>query len=166
MSGNDKKGKPTWIAALAICLFGSVVLPTGAPAQSTPPPQCTPEEKKDLENYARTIRKFKQIGADQMKLVCEAVEAGEVGASTALGERLEKLDEFVKDVNPVLKKWLGTALPEDLKSKINIDAASRFCRAQKGGASWTRRQSGLRPNSIGAVSAFEKATNRGRNEWG
>jgi hypothetical protein len=131
LSGNDKKGKPAWIAALAICLFGSVGLPTGAQAQPAPAPQCTPEEKKDLENYARTIRKFKQIGADQMKLVCEAVEAGEAGTSTALGERLDKLDEFVKDVNPVLKKWLGTTLPEDLKSKINIDAASQFCRAQK-----------------------------------
>jgi hypothetical protein len=48
-----------------------------------------PEEKKDLENYARTIRKFKQIGADQMKLVCETVKAREAGASTALGERLK-----------------------------------------------------------------------------
>jgi hypothetical protein len=105
-----------------------------AQAQPTPAPQCTPEEKKDLENYARTIRKFKQIGADQMKHVCEAVEAGEAETSTVLKERLEKLDEFVKDVNPVLKKWFGTALPEDLKSKINMDAASRYCRAQKGEA--------------------------------
>jgi hypothetical protein len=127
-----EKAKLALIAALA--LFGSIILPARAPALSTPAPQCTPEEKKVLENYARTIRKFKQIGADQMKLVCEAVEAGEAGASTALGERLEKLDEFVKDVNPVLKKWFGTALPEDLKSKINIDAASKFCLAQKGEA--------------------------------
>jgi hypothetical protein len=89
---------------------------------------------KDLESYARTIRKFKQVGADQMKLVCEAVEAGEAEASTTLKERLEKLNEFVKDVNPILKKWFGTALPEDLDSKINIDAASRYWRAQKGQA--------------------------------
>ena len=81
-----------------------------------------------------------------MKLVCEAVEAGEAEASTALKERLEKLNEFVKDVNPVLKKWFGAALPEDLGSKINIDAASRYCRAKKGRlkASWKTKQSGLR----------------------
>jgi hypothetical protein len=66
-----------------------------------------------------------------MKLVCEAVQAGEAEASTTLKERLEKLNEFAKDVNPVLKKWFGTALPEGLDSKINIDAASRYCRAQK-----------------------------------
>src|SRR5271165_2174633 len=111
-----------------------MVLPTRVQAQPAPVPQCTPEEKKNLEDYSRTIRTFKQIGADQMKLVCEAVETGEAEASTALKERLEKLDQFVKDVNPVLKKWFGTALPEDLKSKINIDAASRYCRAQKGEA--------------------------------
>ncbi len=133
MSAEDKKAMPALIAALAMAFFVSM-LPPGARAQPAAAPQCTPEEKRDLENYARTIREFKQIGADQMKLVCEAVEAGEAQASTALKERLEKLDEFVKDVNPVLKKWFGTALPEDLKSKINIDAASRYCRAQKGEA--------------------------------
>ena len=123
--------KSALIAALA---FGTMLLLPRAQAQPTPAPQCTPEEMKDLENYARTIRKFKQVGADQMKLVCEAVEAGEAEASTTLKERLEKLNEFVKDVNPILKKWFGTALPEDLDSKINIDAASRYCRAQKGQA--------------------------------
>ena len=129
MSGDDKKAKPALIAALAIASFGTMLLLPRAQAQPTPAPQCTPEEKKDLENYARTIRKFKQVG-----LVCEAIEAGEAEASTALKERLEKLNEFVKDVNPVLKKWFGTALPEDFDSKINIDAASRYCRAQKGQA--------------------------------
>ena len=118
MSGDDKKAKPALIAALAIASFGTMVLLPRAQAQPAPAPQCTPEEKKDLE----------------MKLVCEAIEAGEAGASTALKDRLEKLNEFVKDVNPVLKKWFGTALPEDLESKINIDAASRYCRAQKGQA--------------------------------
>jgi hypothetical protein len=134
VSGDDKKAKPALIAALAIASFGTMVLLPRAQAQLAPPPQCTPEEKKDLENYARTIRKFKQVGADQMKLVCEALEAGEAAAATALKERLEKLNEFVKDVNPVLKKWFGTGLPEELGSKIDIDAASRYCRAQKGQA--------------------------------
>ncbi len=133
MSGN-KKAKPALIAALAIAFVGSVALLPKALAQPAPAARCTPEEKKNLENYARTIRKFKQIGADQMKLVCEAVRAGEAQASTALKERLEKLNEFAKDVNPVLKKWFGTALPEELDANINIDAASRYCRAQKGQA--------------------------------
>ena len=134
MSGDNKKAKPALIAVLAIASLGAMLLLPRVQAQPTPAPQCTPDEMKDLESYARTIRKFKQIGADQMKLVCEAVEAGEAEASTALKERLEKLNEFVKDVNPVLKKWFGTALPEDLGFKINIDAASRYCRAQKGQA--------------------------------
>ena len=100
MSGDNKNGKPALIAALAIALFGTMLLLPRAQAQPSPAPQCTPEEMKDLESYARTIRKFKQVGADQMKLVCEAVEAGEAEASTTLKERLEKLNEFVKDVNP------------------------------------------------------------------
>jgi len=130
VSGDDKRATPTLIAALAIASIGTMLLLPRAQAA----PQCTPEEMKDLESYARTIRKFKEVGADQMKLVCEAIEAGEAEASTALKERLKKLNEFVKDVNPVLKKWFGTALPEDLDSKIDIDAASRYCRAQKGQA--------------------------------
>ena len=153
MSGDDKRAKPAIIAVLAIASLGAMLLLPRAQAQPSPAPQCTPEEMKDFESYARTIRKFKQVGADQMKLVCEAVEAGEAETSTTLKERLEKLNEFVKDVNPILKKWFGTALPEDLDSKINIDAASRYCRAQKGRlkASWKTKQSGLSLNSIAAV---------------
>jgi hypothetical protein len=134
MSADDKKVTPALIATLATALFGSMVLPQQAQPQPVSATQCTSEGKKDLEAYARTVRKFRQIGADQMKLVCEAIETGEAEASTALNERLAKLNEFAKDVNPVLKKWFGTALPEDLGSKINIDAASRYCRAQKGQA--------------------------------
>jgi hypothetical protein len=66
LSGDDKKAKPALIAALAIASFGTMVLLPRAQAQPTPAPQCTPEEKKELESYARTIRKFKQVGADQM----------------------------------------------------------------------------------------------------
>jgi hypothetical protein len=134
MSGDDKKANRSSIAALAIALSGAMMPPPRAQAQPIPAPQCTPEEKKDVEAYARTLRKFKLIGADQMKLVCEAVEAGEAEASTVFKERLEKLSEFAKDVNPVLKKWFGTSLPEDFQTKIEIDAASRYCRAQKGEA--------------------------------
>jgi hypothetical protein len=133
MSG-DKKAKPALAATLAIALFGTTVLAAGAQSQPTGAPQCTPGEKSDIEDYARTVRKFKRIGADQIKVACEAIEAGEGEASASLKERLGKFNEFAKDVNPVLKKWFGTALPEDLDSKIDINAASRYCRAQKGQA--------------------------------
>ena len=95
--GRTRRGglqvKSALIAALA---FGTMLLLPRAQAQPTPAPQCTPEEKKELESYARTIRKFKQVGADQMKLVCEAVEAGEAEASTTLKRASRKAQRVCK----------------------------------------------------------------------
>jgi hypothetical protein len=130
MDFDNKQARIALIAMLAAVGLS----PSMLHAQTEQGLQCTPEYKSSLEIYAKTIRKFKQIGSDQLRLVCSVVEAGEAGESTALGQRLDKLDEFAKDANPVLKKWLGITIPEDLKSKIDMAAATKYCHDQKGKA--------------------------------